>query len=311
MVFRYESPTDPPLQALTLAPLAFLQDARGITRRRSGPGRPRTLRSGHEALVSLCAEWTVRRRAKSDSPCLPNRATGTWRRCAGTRTTFGAGVLSNKASEQSGAQVQCVAALPNGRVVSGSGDRTLMVWGASSGECLGTLRGHARYARHRRPVDTTRRTLVDAVRGAGQLRRRPAERRRRVWVGRPHAQGLGRVERSVPPEAERAHELSAAPASSRTARRSLVDAATGAGRVRRRPVERPRRVWVERRHAQGVGPVDRRLPRDAERALRFRAAPASSRTARLIARRRREGRRSGASPRCRTAASCPDRRTAD
>ena len=28
----------PPLQVLTLAPLASLQDARGITRRRSGPG---------------------------------------------------------------------------------------------------------------------------------------------------------------------------------------------------------------------------------------------------------------------------------
>ena len=30
----------PPFQVLTLAPLASLQDARGITRRRSGPGAP-------------------------------------------------------------------------------------------------------------------------------------------------------------------------------------------------------------------------------------------------------------------------------
>ena len=63
-------------------------------------------------------------------------------------------VLSNKASEQqSGAQVTCVAALSNGRVVSGSGDCTLRVWDVSSGECLGTLRGHTRHARHRRPVE--------------------------------------------------------------------------------------------------------------------------------------------------------------
>ena len=89
-----------------------------------------------------------------------------------------------------------------------------------------------------------------------------------------------------------------------------VRAIRGAGQLRRRHLERPRRVWIAGQHAQGVGPVDRRLPRDAERALRFRATPASSRTARSIARRRREGRRSGASPPCRTAASCPGRRTA-
>ena len=43
-----------------------------------------------------------------------------------------AGVQSNRAVDRSstprGAQVQCVTVLPNGRVVSGSDDRTLKVW---------------------------------------------------------------------------------------------------------------------------------------------------------------------------------------
>ena len=151
-------------------------------------------------------------------------------------------------STQRGTQVWGVAALSEGRVVSGSRDRTLKVWDVSSGQCLHTLSGHTGSVRRRRPVDTTRRSLVDAARGAGQLRRRPAERRRRVRGVGPHAQGVGRVERRVPPDAERAH-----------------------------------------------------VPG---------AAPGSSRTKASIARRRREGRRSGASPPCRTAASCPGRRTA-
>ncbi len=184
--------------------------------------------------------------------------------------------------------------------------------------CAATLRGHKHDARRRRPVDTTRRSLVDAARGAGQLRRRPAERphRVRVRVVRRHAQGMGRVDQRVPPDADRAHELSAAPASSRTARRSLVDAARGAGRLCRRPVEGPHRVRVGRRHAQGLGPVERSVPPHADRARVFffppplSAAPASSRTKASIARRRRDGRRSCASPPCRTAASCPGRATA-
>ena len=157
------------------------------------------------------------------------------------------GVLSNKASEQSGAQVRGVAVLPNGNIVSGSGDHTLKVWDALSGACRQTLRGHTNTARRRRPVDTTRRLLVDAARGAGRLRRRPRERPRRLRVTRPHAQGLGRVERSARPDAARAHAPS--------------------------------------------------------------AMPASSRTKALIARRRNKGRRSSASPPCRTATSCPGRTT--
>ena len=142
------------------------------------------------------------------------------------------------------------------------------------------------------------------------MRRRPAERRRRVRVVRLHAQGVGRVERSVPPHANRAHEFGAAPASSRTARLiARFDAATGAGLVRRRAVERPRRVRVERRNAQGLGRVDRSVPPDADRAHGLSAAPASSRHNAPIARRRREGRRSTASLPSRTTASCPDRAT--
>ena len=238
--------------------------------------------------------------------------------------------------------------------------------------CAATLTGHTNGARRRRPVDTTRRSLVDAARGAGLLRRRaverprhfrggqqaqgvgpverrlppdadrahglraapasgrtahrslvdaatgagllrrrPAARQRRVRVERPHAQGVERVEQRVPPDAERAHVPGAAPGSSLTRRvRSLVDAATGAGLVRRRPVERPRRVRVVRQHAQGVGRDERSVPPYAERAHVLGAAPTSSRHNASIARRRRDGRRSNASsPSCRTAASCPGRAT--
>ena len=91
-----------------------------------------------------------------------------------------------------GAQVRCVVALSNGNVVSGSRDNTLKVWDVSSGRCLCTLTGHTNSALRRRPVDTTRRLLADAVTGAGLLRRRAVERPHRVRVVRQHAQGVGR-----------------------------------------------------------------------------------------------------------------------
>ena len=157
-----------------------------------------------------------------------------------------------------------------------------MVWDALTGHCRQTLRGHTNDARRRRPVKQS----VRAIRGAGQLRRRPVALppRVRVGVARQHAQGVGRVERYVPPDADRAHGLRAAPASSRTVRRLFVDAATGAGLLRRRPVARPRRVRVVGQHAQGLGRVERSVPPDADWAHGHSAAPASLRTAQLIAR---------------------------
>ena len=66
-----------------------------------------------------------------------------------------------------------------------------------------------------------------------------------------------RVERTVPPDADRAHETSVAPASSRP--QGLIARRRREGRrsVRHRPVERPRRLRVDRQHAQGVGRFDR------------------------------------------------------
>ena len=183
----------------------------------------------------------------------------------------------DRSSTQRGAQVWCVAVMSNGHVVSGSGDRTVMVWDASSGECLKTLRGHTGSVRRRRPVKQS----VRAIRGAGQFSRHPAKRPHRVRVER-YAQGVAEVDRRVPPDADRAHGLGVAPASSQTARQLLVDAATGAGPVRRRPVERPHRVRIGRPHAQGLGRVERCLPPDIARAQTHSAGPASSQTARQL-----------------------------
>ena len=120
-------------------------------------------------------------------------------RCAGTRTTRRRRPVK-KSVRATIAQVSRVAALPNGRVVSGSRDYTLKVWDVSTGRaarhCAGTRTGRRAGPASSR---TVRRSLVDAA-GA------------RVWcvaappngsvarVGRPHAQGLGRVEGSRRPD---------------------------------------------------------------------------------------------------------------
>ena len=52
-----------------------------------------------------------------------------------------------------GAQVECVAALSNGNVVSGSWDFTLKVWDVSRGRCRRTLTRHTSGARRRRPKE--------------------------------------------------------------------------------------------------------------------------------------------------------------
>ena len=68
----------------------------------------------------------------------------------------GAGVQSNQSVDRSSkprrAQVECVAVLANGRIVSGSEDRTLKVWDPSTGACLQTLCVYGT-ARGRRPVE--------------------------------------------------------------------------------------------------------------------------------------------------------------
>ena len=52
-----------------------------------------------------------------------------------------------------GAQVNCVTALPNGHVVSGSRDHTLKVWDVLRGRLVRTLSGHTNSVRRRRPVE--------------------------------------------------------------------------------------------------------------------------------------------------------------
>ncbi|KAH8057035.1 M16 peptidase-like protein [Aureococcus anophagefferens] len=48
--------------------------------------------------------------------------------------------------------VKCVAVLPDGRVVSGSNDKSLIVWDPTDGHRLRTFTGHSNDARLRRPA---------------------------------------------------------------------------------------------------------------------------------------------------------------
>ena len=81
----------------------------------------------------------------------------------------GAGAQSNGSSiafrvEAARAQVNCVAALGNDRIVSGSADQTISVWNVLSGDRQ-TLEGHTDSARHRRPPEPHNACLwVDAAR---------------------------------------------------------------------------------------------------------------------------------------------------
>ena len=107
----------------------------------------------------------------------------------------GAGVQSNRtvdcSSTPRGAQeVTCVAVLSNGNIVSGSSGRTLMMWDASSGECLKTLYGHTSSVQRRRPVEsrvgcssTLRRAqvLCVAVQSNGRIVSGSWDRTLKVW----------------------------------------------------------------------------------------------------------------------------------
>ena len=121
----------------------------------------------NHSVVSGSADRTLKVWDASSGACLqtltgPAWATGhaNWarRRCP-------VEMRVDRSSTPRGAQVDCVAALSNNHVVSGSWDNTLKVWEASTGRCLQTLTGHTSHARCRRPVEQKRRSLVE-MRGA-------------------------------------------------------------------------------------------------------------------------------------------------
>ena len=109
------------------------------------------------------------------------------------------------------------------RVASGSGDRTVKIWDASTGECLQTLQGHARSG------------LVGGV-----LARFTAAG---VGFGRPHGQDLGRRARA-------------------SACRRCRATAIGSGRWRSRTIHSGWRR-LPRPHGQDLGREDGRVPADA------------------------------------------------
>ena len=130
---------------------AGVQSNRAIDARRHRDGR-RSIASPPCRTATSCPV-----RATARSRCGTRRPATASRHYAGTRAERGAGVQSTQRVDRSStprrAQVNCVAVLPHGRVVSGSRDNTLKVWDPSTGACLQTLCGHGRTARGRRPVE--------------------------------------------------------------------------------------------------------------------------------------------------------------
>ena len=221
-------------------------------------------------------------------------------RCVATLRSHTTGaracVLSNKASEQSGAQVKCVAALSNGRVVSGSWDRTLMVWGASSElPPDAELRDVDKIEPRVDCSSTPRRAQVLCV---------AALPNGRVVSGSGDRHAQGGISEFMPPD------------TMASAGRRLVEQRVDASPSTRRaqvmcvadPTEPHRRVRIGRHYRSRCGTYPRGQCIDADRAHEGRGAGVQSNRASTP--RLTTGGRSFASPSCRTAASCPGRTTA-
>ena len=215
----------------------------------------------------------------------------------------------DRSSTPRGAQVRSLAALPIGRVVSGSDDGSLKVWNVSSGECLRTMSGHLRAARLRRPVErridrssTPRRAQVRCVAGLpnGDVVSGSWDGTLKVWDASSGAclRTLGDNMRTPSGHGSLARRRSVVVGRSPQVECVAVlpsgDIVLGS-----RSDDCTLQVWdassaeclqTLRGHRRGVG-------------VGVQSNCAS------ISRRRREGRRSIASPSCRTATSCPGRGT--
>ena len=141
-------------------------DAARAHERRSAPVSCQTKRPSNNQGRRSCASQSCPTTASFLGRATARSGSGTCRPAPAARRSItqamcGAGVQSTQRVDRSStprrAQVQCVAVLQNGRVVSGSRDDTLKVWDVSSSECLRTLTGHYDVVRRRRPVDNTRR----------------------------------------------------------------------------------------------------------------------------------------------------------